>query len=40
LQLDLPLSVPEPTTTMIAGSLLLLTFGARALRMLRKGRKA
>jgi hypothetical protein len=39
LQLDLPLSIPEPTTTMIAGSLLLLTFGARTLRMLPRGRK-
>lgn len=39
LQLDLPLSVPEPSTNMIAGSGLLLTFGARAMRVVRKGRK-
>ena len=31
--------VPEPTT-MIAGALLLLPFGASTLRMLRKSRKA
>ena len=31
--------VPEPTT-MIAGALLLLPFGASTLRMLRKNRKA
>ncbi len=34
-----PNPVPEPTT-MIAGALLLLPFGASALRILRKGRKA
>ena len=32
-------SVPEPTT-MIVGALLLLSFGASTLRMLRKSRKA
>ena len=40
LQLGLPLSIPEPTTLMIAGSLLLLTFATRAFRMLPRGRKA
>ena len=39
LQLDLPLAVPEPTTTSIAGSSLLLLFGANAVRMRRKARK-
>jgi hypothetical protein len=34
-----PLAVPEPTT-MIAGALLLLPFGASTLRMLRKNRTA
>jgi hypothetical protein len=40
LQLNLPLQVPEPTTTRIAGAALLLVFGAHALRRRRKGFKA